>query len=215
MTPGSFNDTKQVLQSYLSFEYLAMQQDPLVYVSRITNLSDARYCAGMGVNMLGFMVDTSDPDYVSPETYQQLVGWVTGPERVVEMGAAPFDESLLREQYAPQYLHITSSRLNEWPRTAWKLIVEVSVDSLPGISNQLKSREDIAFILVPDLNSSLSNQPVKSIPLLSGAIPAQGSVLAHLEQTGASGIVLHGSRESAPGLTDYDHLSRVLEELNP
>ena len=62
-----------------------MQPSPIVYVSRITNLSDARYCAGMGAELLGYVIDPSHPDYVSPENYQQMVGWISGPARVLEI----------------------------------------------------------------------------------------------------------------------------------
>ena len=191
-----------------------MQQRPLVYVSRITNLSDARYCAGMGVDLLGFVIDPSDPDYVSPETYQQLIGWVAGPERVVEVGLATFDESVLREHYAPQYIHITANRLKDWPQSSAKLIVETPYAWLSELGTQRSGRQDIAFILVPDLDHPVPSNVVTSIPLLTGIRPIQGPARMLLEHTGAAGIALQGSRETAPGLKDYDHLSQVLEELN-
>lgn len=187
---------------------------PLVYVSRITNLSDARYCAGMGVDLLGFVIDPADPDYVSPETYQQLVGWLSGPERVAEVGSAAFNEVLLREQYAPQYVHIASHRLSQWPVSDTKLIVEVPAEALPSLRKQLEGRGDVAFLLVPGLDTPLPAETATGIPVLTGILPSQGHSLTHLARTGAAGIVLQGSREAAPGLKDYDHLSQVLEELN-
>jgi phosphoribosylanthranilate isomerase len=214
MATGTLNNTKRVLQSYLSFQYLDMEPRPLVYVNRITNLSDARYCAGMGVDLLGFVVDPSDPDYVSPETYQQLVGWLSGPERVAEVRSAPFNEALLREQYAPQYVHIDSQHLSEWPVTETKLIVEIPAGALSSVRPQLERRGDVAFVLVPDLDDRLPAETTTDIPVLTGILPSHGHSLTHLERTGAAGIVLQGSREAAPGLKDYDHLSQVLEELN-
>lgn len=191
-----------------------MEPRPLVYVNRITNLSDARYCAGMGVDLLGFVIDPSDPDYVSPETYQQLVGWLSGPERVAEVGSAPFNQELLREQYAPQYVHIASHRLAQWPVTDTKLIVEIPPEALSSMRAQLENRSDVAFVLVPGLDDRLPSETATDIPVLTGILPSQGHSLTHLARTGAAGIVLHGSREAAPGLKDYDHLSQVLEELN-
>lgn len=189
-----------------------MQPRPLVYVSRITNLSDARYCAGMGVDLLGFVIDPADPDYVSPETYQQLIGWLAGPERVVDVGAAPYNESGVREQYAPQYIHVSADRLTDWPVSAAKLIVEISAEDLPLLRQRISGREDVAFLLIPDLFDRVEADV--DIPILTGIRPSHGPPLSHLERTRAAGIVLQGSRESAPGLKDYDHLSQVLEELN-
>lgn len=191
-----------------------MQQRPLVYVSRITNLSDARYCAGMGADLLGFVVDPADPDYVSPESYQQMVGWISGPERVVELGAAPFREEIIREQYAPQYLHLSASLLSDCPITALKLIVEVSYDALGKMASIILGRPDIAFVLVTGLSHRLPAEQLQGRPVLVGMDPSGGASRDHLDRTGAAGIVLQGSRETAPGLKDYDHLAQVLEELN-
>ena len=187
-----------------------MQSRPLVYVSRITNLSDARYCAGMGADLLGFVVDPSDPDYVSPESYHQLIGWISGPARVAELGKAAVQADALRAEYAPEYLHATVSRLSDLPIGAFQLIVELSLEELAN----LPSRPDIAHVLV----TNLAKHPALPVPaglsVLAAGYPESGPVVAYLARAGASGIALQGSRESAPGLKDYDHLSRVLEELN-
>lgn len=187
-----------------------MQSRPLVYVSRITNLSDARYCAGMGADLLGFVVDPSDPDYVSPESYHQLIGWISGPARVAELGKAAVQPEEFRTQYAPEYLHIVFSRLPDVPIGAFPLIVELSFDQL----SHLPSRPDIAHLLVTDLAKRPSPVVPGGLSVLAAGNPNVGSVVDYLARAGASGIALQGSRESAPGLKDYDHLSRVLEELN-
>jgi phosphoribosylanthranilate isomerase len=48
-----------------------------VKISNVTNLSDARYCAGMGVEMLGFSIDEDSPNYISPKNSRISVpGWL-------------------------------------------------------------------------------------------------------------------------------------------
>lgn len=186
-----------------------MEERPLVYVNRITNLSDARYCAGMGVDFLGFVMDPADPDYVSPELYHDLVGWVSGPARVLEIGEAIFNEDQVQERYAPDFLHIPYSRLGEFANTRWKLMVEIPVNQwAPG----LPSNPQLAFWILAGLSKpSLSKSDA---PYFISGPSFDGSVAEHLRSCGARGIVLSGSQESAPGLKDYDHLSQVLEELN-
>ena len=39
----------------------------IVKISQVTNLSDAGYCAGMGVEMIGFMIDEDSESYVSAQ----------------------------------------------------------------------------------------------------------------------------------------------------
>lgn len=191
-----------------------MQPRPVVYVSRITNLSDARYCSGMGVDLLGYVVDPADPDYVSPETYQEFTGWISGPSRVIELGEAMLRKAEIREAYAPDYLHITRSRLNEIPAGEWKLIVELAYPDLVKVQSEMKGRRDVAYLLVTDIPPDTMAGIPAPASILLGARSIPGSALAFLERTGAAGIALQGSREVAPGLKDYDHLSQVLEELN-
>jgi len=48
----------------------------------ITNLEDARFCAGAGADFLGFIQYSRSPRYVAPETAKEIIGWVYGPEPV-------------------------------------------------------------------------------------------------------------------------------------
>ena len=56
-----------------------------VKVGCITNLSDARYCAGMGVDMLGFRAVESQENYIKPSQFQEIRGWIAGPLVVAEV----------------------------------------------------------------------------------------------------------------------------------
>ena len=55
-----------------------------VKVSGVSNLSDARYCAGMGVHWLGFSIKPDSPNYCSPEQFQEIASWVEGVSHVAE-----------------------------------------------------------------------------------------------------------------------------------
>ena len=50
-----------------------------VKAANITNLSDARYCAGMGVDWIGFPLSQ-----VNPTVFSEITGWLSGPQWVVE-----------------------------------------------------------------------------------------------------------------------------------
>lgn len=185
-----------------------MLHKPLVYVSRITNLSDARYCAGMGVDLLGYVVDPTDPDYVSPEAYQQLLGWISGPARVIETGSSLPDLKKITETYAPEYLHVSWTQLSQLPVGSLKLIVEIPYEDL----RNLMPRSDIAHVLVSGAPEKRIMAP-NGVTALISHIPDGKSLHNLLDITGADGIALRGSKEVTPGLKDYDHLSKVLEEL--
>jgi len=66
-----------------------------VKISQVTNLSDARYCAGMGVHYLGFNFVAGHEFYVQPEHFMEIRSWITGPELVGEFEDS--DISRIRE----------------------------------------------------------------------------------------------------------------------
>ncbi|HEY0656099.1 MAG TPA: hypothetical protein VGD65_23350, partial [Chryseosolibacter sp.] len=83
----------------------------LVKVGNISNLSDARYCSGMGVEMLGFRVIEGQQNFVSPKLFQEIRGWVTGPKIVAEIYGLTSPDQLpsILENYAPDYFEIDAA----------------------------------------------------------------------------------------------------------
>jgi len=53
-----------------------------VKICGITNLADARYCAGAGADYLGFIQSPASPRYVDAETAKQIIEWVAGVKAV-------------------------------------------------------------------------------------------------------------------------------------
>ena len=55
-----------------------------VKINRITNLTDARYCSGMYVDILGFSLEEGAPNYISPIQFQEITGWIAGIDFAAE-----------------------------------------------------------------------------------------------------------------------------------
>ncbi len=190
-----------------------MIQRPVIYVRQITNLSDARYCAGMGADMLGYVIDPAHPDYVSPKLYQEISGWVAGPKRVVELANAHYDYNELIANYSPDLVHIQSKFIGDYQLQGLPLIVEADFSDTSHVVRKIAELKlDVAFLLITGLNGKSVEST--SYPMLVEVESGIASVMELLDSTKADGVALHGSREQAPGLKDYDHLSRVLEELD-
>ena len=81
----------------------------LVKVGNISNLSDARYCAGMGVDMLGFRVISGQEHYVSPELFKEIRGWFSGPSVVAEAYGIRSGEDLpfIIQNYLPDFIELS------------------------------------------------------------------------------------------------------------
>src|SRR6187402_1005196 len=85
-----------------------------VKVGSITNLSDARYCAGMGADLLGFRVVEGHESYISPKQFQEIRGWVTGPKVVAEIYGITDAQTLttILENYRPDFLELGVNEFN-------------------------------------------------------------------------------------------------------
>ena len=105
-----------------------------VKAGSVSSLSDARYFAGMGVDWLGFDIDPDSPHYVSPELYQSLAGWVTGPKRVVELPAlSKIDFKNLLEIYSPDAWEVDALQLQAVKsNTNLPVFVRVDIDKTPA-----------------------------------------------------------------------------------
>src|SRR5258706_7752206 len=75
-----------------------------VKVGQVTNLSEARYCAGMGVDFLSFPISSIDP-----KTYQEITGWVAGPKFGVEVNA---ENISLAQNYKTDFIEVTINQLD-------------------------------------------------------------------------------------------------------
>jgi phosphoribosylanthranilate isomerase len=53
-------------------------QKKITLVKNISNLSEARYCAGMMVDFISFQLTSTHPDYVTLDKYFEIKGWLNG-----------------------------------------------------------------------------------------------------------------------------------------
>lgn len=175
----------------------------LVKIGGITNLSDARYCAGMGVDMLGFNVIPGHSNYVSPELFQQIRGWVAGPLIVAEVAGIEDPEQLsqILENYRPDMLQLELAELTKIPSPPLPFILH------------LKSDEDISLLSIqPEYVLANKTNAGSSIPLLL-EVSSTEEVTAVLSNSTVAGIALVGSPEMKPGLKDYSTMADILELL--
>lgn len=184
----------------------------LVKVGNISNLSDARYCAGMGVDMLGFTVVEGQPHYIPPKLYQDLRGWVAGPTFVAGLYGLKSTEDLqsILEDYKPDYLEVSIPELKIIPSSVQQhLIVRLESRSELEIIKPFGKR--IQYVVVDETNSHVIQDIAKHFPVILTLQTRSGLDL--LETNEVKGIALSGSPEIRPGFKDYGDLADVLEQL--
>lgn len=183
----------------------------LVKVSHLSNLSDARYCAGMGVEILGFSAIPGAPHYLTPQMFQDIRGWVAGPRITAEiygLNAREQIESVVRD-YAPDYLEMSYEeyeRLGDEP----SLPCIVSVADVSTIKTK-EMRSGIAYVIVEDETQC---DDISSVPYPVLVKVSSVEKLKELLDKGCfKGFVLEGPEEMRPGYTNYDELGEILEAL--
>ena len=149
-----------------------------VKISNVTNLSDARYCAGMGVEMLGFSIDEDSPNYISPKKFDDICSWLAGVNLVAETAQTdPANIINTLSQYAVHSVQVESSGLLNYLHSELNLplILRVSVDTYEAneISSILNRYEgDVShFLLESDNNAKLSDEWIQVLGSLASEYP--------------------------------------------
>ncbi|MCX7636274.1 MAG: hypothetical protein N2044_00370 [Cyclobacteriaceae bacterium] len=184
-----------------------------VKVSSVTNLSDARYCAGMGVQMLGFVTIPGRESYVAPEVFQEMRGWFAGPQVVAEVYGLKQQSELdfILENYRPDLLEGGRDELFLMQASGLPYLFDVSDFDADGLREMILSTHPPAY-LIADTNSIVQNL-MKLTQAEKVLIRLSDKDSEKYLQPHAQGFVLTSGREERPGLKDYAHLADVLEQL--
>ena len=197
------------LQRYFILIYFNMGLKTIVKVGCITNLSDARYCAGMGVDMLGFRAHPSQPEYVDPVTFHEMRGWFSGPKIVAELyGVATRDElDQVIEDYQPDLVEISPRELDKLQPIHLPFILSISEDEYRSFAGK---QPGCRYLLVSSANESFIREVAGEYAVLLDSPEMEVQQTLRLP---VAGIALLGSSEEKPGYKTYEQLAAVLEEL--
>ena len=186
-----------------------MELKTSVKVSEVNNLSDARYCAGMGVQMMGFVMKHDTKPVISKENYLAITGWIEGVDYVGEFWNASDDE-ILAIQNELDFAYLQTDDVDQANRLAEKgFQVILQLGEFP--TGELSS---ISYVIVEgdlDLESLKQASELNEI-IFSGDITLEN--LDIILESEVSGIQLKGGEEIRPGYKNFDELADILEELD-
>ena len=189
----------------------------LVKVSSITNLSDARYCAGMGVELLGFPLEK-----ISLEQFTEIRNWLAGVQIVGEFSIhdSEFIKSKVAE-FRPDILEIdTKVNLVAIQDISIPKILRVNIDTdnLPAVF-AASAPYVTHFLLVGDGPESLQGMEGSveiwsaQYPIILGLEIPESDLDEWIEQSSIKGIGLMAGVEDRPGFRDFTDLMNILEKL--
>lgn len=192
-----------------------------VKISKVNNLSDARYCAGMGVELMGFILDPSSPNVTDPEKFKAITDWIEGVEFVGEFyntSAAEIKETL--KDYAVDYVQINDIKLIAQLDTSNLILHLDSIEALETLLLQ-DTIDELAYLLlenkeietISEKGEAVIKEAAERYPLLLGCGLNVDNVEKNLSTLQPTGISLEGGHELRPGIADLDELADMLELL--
>jgi phosphoribosylanthranilate isomerase len=178
-----------------------------VFVKNITNLSEARYCAGMGVHFLAFPAHQ-----VSPKMYQDITGWIQGPEKILDISSCK-EVPITINEYDCHHILIRIDQINLVAQHPSSSFLVVLSSLLPHDLDDLQTPQ-VTYAIANGLNQSEIELLIsKNIDVIAELGEDGIGQLDDLLQSRINGVMLTGSTEAQPGLKEYDHLSDILEKL--
>ncbi len=182
-----------------------------VKVSHLSNLSDARFCSGMGVELLGFGAIADGPHYMPPAAFQEIRGWLAGPSIVAELygisSLAQIPDIL--QTYAPDYLELS---WQEYEKFGKDLSLPCIVDiSGAATTASFSKDENIAYVIAGE-STTCGDIVEFPFPVLVRTQSMQ-QLEYKMKASCFAGYVFYGPHQERAGVTSYDELGVLLELL--
>ena len=184
----------------------------------INNLSDARYCAGMGADKLTFLLDPSLPGHLNTKTVKELSGWIAGVELIGEFDTLSSSEiNAIASECSLDAVLLRSPRsVAELAEIAPPVYLEMAADSAALVQSLPASLQGVivelpAHVSVETLAYLQEMAPRQSLWLGPGLLPERARELVN--QFRLAGLSFPSGDEVKPGLRDFDQLEAVFEAL--
>ncbi len=201
-----------------------MALNTFVYIRDVNNLSDARYCAGMGVDLLGFRLDPDQENHLDASRFKEITDWISGVKIVGEFGALPTGHiRQILPELNPDYMLVpTINLLDGYTELNKPLILSMEIDQITdSVLAELNYRSGtFEYILVTGNSTHITDSEKSRVSELSILHPVmlgfgfdEHTAGILVTELGAEGISMGGSSEIRPGYKDYDVLADILEAL--
>ena len=205
-----------------------------VKICGITRLEDARYCAAMGADYLGFVQHPESPRYVAPATAKEIIEWSVGPEPVGVFVNREADEVIATCEaggftHAQLHGHETPETCEAVRAAGLNVIKAFGVVS-DAASEQVRALVEpylgvVDYLLLDTHDTSLwggtgesfnwrlARDLATDVPLfLAGGISAD-NVAEAIDTMRPFAVDLSSSVEEAPGVKDFDKLGAFFDAV--
>ena len=192
---------------------------PKVYAAEVTNLTDARYFAAMGVDYLGFCCNEDHPSYIRTERIKEIMEWVEGPQAVLEfLLPTSFEEIQGKLDEIPlNTLHLgLESGLNKM--NDCKIFQDIILGKDIGI---ILSKDNFCVLKAENTFSDFTDMERAHFEIITENYNCfidfsylLDSVLDIIKEYKVYGIVLRGGPEDITGVKSFEFYEPFFELVN-
>ncbi len=201
-----------------------MALSTLVKISGVNNLSDARFCAGMGASILGFCPEDNHPDFVDLKKFRDITGWIEGVQLAGEFHVSSLQQiRAIDAKYKFDYLQISNPAIiRELKDYGKPLIYNFDLPAIKDFSlvrDLLEANRDsvVYFVfegkIIDGEKIQKINQWSEKYPILYGGEVTRENITDLVNKYHYRGISLKGGTEIKPGYYDFGNLAEILEML--
>ena len=203
-----------------------------IKICGITNLEDARFCAGAGADFLGFIQYPRSPRYVAPEAAKEIIAWVYGPEPVgvfVNETADTVNRTAAAAGFALAQLHgdeppEVCARIERPVIKAFRTPPETTVDQLRARMEPYRTHA--AYFLLDTHHPTLwggtgetfdwqhARALAADFPIFLAGGLNPDNVAEAVQQVRPLGVDLSSGLEAYPGKKDFDKVNAFFERVN-
>jgi phosphoribosylanthranilate isomerase len=186
-----------------------------VKAGNITNLSNARYCAGMGTDIIGFPIGKGS--FFGEDTTKiiEIKNWVAGIDIALEFNDANLEIEKINEiitLVVPNFIQVPLTDYIKF-KTATTLPIIAVTDNFSAQIEVNQSDYVLYTGLIEENKQQIKDFCLKNRTFISCKSEDYSTILNLLTFISPYGIELQGENEISPGLKTFDEFAEVLEML--
>jgi len=184
-----------------------------VLATDIANLTDARYFAAWGVDMMCYNIDPDTEGSLTTAQFKEITEWVEGPLTGVKISGLSIPVTLLEEGMDVKNVIISPFiEKSDLPKTIENIYRICTIEE--GWQD-----DDKLILTIPKSVDQLSTDESTKIKRISegkevfldGIFKAKD--LSTISELGVTGIILKGGDEEKVGYKSFEELDEVLESI--
>ena len=188
-----------------------------VIATDIANLTDARYFAAWGIDMMFFNVEEAAMGSLSVPEIKEIIDWVEGPQSGIKISGLSIPEQLSE---ATHILNIDTLIIGPFIEQSSLSENIQSVYRICTLDEGWQDNDQLILTLETPIDrlSEDQKEKIKSISsqkkvYLDGLF--KSTDLPTIESLNVEGIILKGGEEEKVGYKSFDELDDILEALFP